>query len=447
MAYTDQEKKDIYKRWHALINMSQKALDDWAENEDRLLASINRQEAKAEGGIQSGYDSFHRIKRRKGKPLSKWSDDDFENAKQEIGFNSRMLGGKAGDPVEGTRRSKWEISLRNWGHDPSLKTSPQHAKWKSWHQKHFGQKKASVGGKMYKQSCVIAFSEIDGKKFMFKNRDRNYVPQLKVYHTHRNGVEVVYFRDEHTGWVEGINEYGIGVANAALMVLWDEKEGAKGKKKDNVTLGALGSRDANRILKALQCRDFESALDAVLYHDGGVRGHTFLSDGKRAVAVEHTAKHEAHITDLSTEAHTVRSNHGVHYPDAGYTIGENKESSHLRLQKVLDLLPNISSHENLIEELYRQRFEDQASPFNVVRRTDNMFTSSQLIYDFDQKKITLYLIPEDSEYLGYEKDFDYPGTCSFEVKRISPYEEDGSFSFRTIKANASKIASRALAKK
>jgi hypothetical protein len=135
MARTDSEKRDIYKKWHELINMSETALKSWAEDDDRLLASINRQEAKSEGGIQSGYDSFHRIKRRKKKPFKEWSDSDFDNANQEIGFNSRMLGGTPGKPVSNSGRSKWEISLRNWGHDPSLKSSPAHNKWKSWKKK------------------------------------------------------------------------------------------------------------------------------------------------------------------------------------------------------------------------------------------------------------------------------------------------------------------------
>ena len=141
-ALSDEEKKEVYDKWHGLINMSQNKLDEWAEDEDRLLASINREEAKDAGNIQSGYDSFHRIKRRKKKPFEDWSSDDFTNAKQEIGFNSRMLGGKPGQPVGDTGMSKWEISLRNWGHDPSLKSSPQHAKWKSWHKKH--DKKAMI---------------------------------------------------------------------------------------------------------------------------------------------------------------------------------------------------------------------------------------------------------------------------------------------------------------
>lgn len=43
---SDEEKRDIFKRWRALINMSQSELDSWAKDERRLLASINRQEAK-----------------------------------------------------------------------------------------------------------------------------------------------------------------------------------------------------------------------------------------------------------------------------------------------------------------------------------------------------------------------------------------------------------------
>ena len=135
-ARSDEEKKEIYDKWHKLINMSQKALDEWSDNDHRLLASINRSEAKEEGGIQSGYDSFHRIKRRKAKKFEDWSAQDFDNASQENGFNSRMLGGKPGEVVGGSGMSKWEISLKNWGHDPSLKSSPQHAKWKAWKMKH-----------------------------------------------------------------------------------------------------------------------------------------------------------------------------------------------------------------------------------------------------------------------------------------------------------------------
>lgn len=132
MARSDKEKKEIYDKWKGLINMSQEALNEWAKNPARTEASLNRERAKEEGGIQSGLDSLHRIKRRKSKPVKEWSDADFDNASQENGFNGRMIGGKIGQPVGSTGMSKWEISLRNWGHDPALSSSPANSKYKAW---------------------------------------------------------------------------------------------------------------------------------------------------------------------------------------------------------------------------------------------------------------------------------------------------------------------------
>lgn len=140
---SDQEKDEIYSDWKRLINMSKDALDKWAENPDRLKASLNRSEADSQGDIQSGYDSLHRIKRRVSKPREDWSSEDYDNAAQENGFNSRMLGNEPGAPVPDTGMSKWEISLRNWGHDPSLESSPAYGKWKQWKAKHKGKTASS----------------------------------------------------------------------------------------------------------------------------------------------------------------------------------------------------------------------------------------------------------------------------------------------------------------
>lgn len=129
---SDKEKDEIYSDWKKLINMSKSELEKWAKNPARLKASLNRDEA---GDIQSGYDSLHRIKRRVSESKDKWSDEDYDNAAQENGFNSRMLGNDPGKPVGDTGMSKWEISLRNWGHDPSKKGSPAYSKWRSWKDK------------------------------------------------------------------------------------------------------------------------------------------------------------------------------------------------------------------------------------------------------------------------------------------------------------------------
>ena len=182
---SNEEKKEIYDKWENLINMSQKSLDAWANNEHRLLASINRSEAKDEGGIQSGYDSFHRIKRRKGKKFKDWTAQDFDNATQENGFNSRMLGGKPGDPIGGSGMSKWEVSLKNWGHDPSLKSSPQHAKWKAWKKK---QNKKKEGSTVRNRSASIhnvlvahQHNQMIRRAILASGKSREFDRMRKVY--------------------------------------------------------------------------------------------------------------------------------------------------------------------------------------------------------------------------------------------------------------------------
>ncbi len=143
---TDEEKSETFKKWHDLMNMSKAQLDRWADDPDHLLASLNRQEA---GSIQSGFDSLRRIRTRITKKKDDWTADDYKAAKREISFVSRMLGNSPGDPVGDSGMSKWEISLKNWGHDPSLKSSPQYKKWKSWSSK----KKASEDVQTFRMMC------------------------------------------------------------------------------------------------------------------------------------------------------------------------------------------------------------------------------------------------------------------------------------------------------
>ena len=161
MARSDKEKKEIYDKWKGLINMSQDALEGWAKNPARLEASLNRAKAKEEGGIQSGLDSLHRIKRRKSKPVKDWTDADYDNAAQENGFNGRMLGGKIGQPVGSTGMSKWEISLRNWGHDPALSSSSANSKYKAWKKSN---KDAIMKSKAKKAKELIPYGRAKGMK-------------------------------------------------------------------------------------------------------------------------------------------------------------------------------------------------------------------------------------------------------------------------------------------
>jgi cation transport regulator ChaC len=268
---------------------------------------------------------------------------------------------------------------------------------------------------MDKNACVIALTEVGNRKIVFKNRDRNYVPTFKIYHVRaENGTEILYFQDTISGWVEGINEHGIAITNAALAVISDEKEGKKKRPGDRNRF----SGDAWRFLKALECNSLLEALHVMTHHRNGVRGHNIITDGKNTFIVEQTSLHSPKVEEI-TEKHFVRTNHGIRHPDAGYLEGEDRESSETRYNTALKAMQSYKrSPMDLVKKLYTQRIKDIHNPFNVVRKTDNMFTSNQIILDPMYKRMTVVLIDEDSIYEGYEKHFKGKEKCKFCVKRI-----------------------------
>ena len=72
--------------------------------------------------------------------------------------------------------------------------------------------------------CVILFTKINDSNIIFKNRDRFYNANVKIIHELNNGIELAYIYDEHTGWIEGINEYGIGIINSTFTIAKDHKQ-------------------------------------------------------------------------------------------------------------------------------------------------------------------------------------------------------------------------------
>lgn len=268
---------------------------------------------------------------------------------------------------------------------------------------------------------MIAVTRINGKKCVFKNRDRNYVPDIRVYHViSDNGVEILYFKDERTGWVEGINEHGIVVSNAALMVLEDEKEGTKKKSK-----AIRFSQDAHRIISALECTSLLQALHILTHMKTGVKGHTMISDERHSFVIEQTSKHEAKVDEI-LEDNFVRTNHGIHYSDAGYVSGDDRESSETRYDTMMNVLEKkLKKPEEIIKKLFALRLKDVPNPNNVVRKVpDGMFTSNQFLFDPLERKMTMYLVDKDSEFVGYEKHFKKDPKCKLEVKRVTSDKKD-----------------------
>ena len=217
---------------------------------------------------------------------------------------------------------------------------------------------------------------------MAKNRDRAYKPQLEIVHEIVDGVEIAYLRDMITDWSEGLNEYGIGVLNTALMVGYDENE------KKIVKKGGRPSKDGARIRTALTKKTLRETVETVVKM--GVKGHTFVSDPQKMVSMEMTSKHnpKLDIRDLSSD-NFVRTNHGYHYYDAGYTKGDDYLSSKIRKISAEKVLGAAEEAMDILDGLKKQ-FYASDSHLNMRRDTKKMSTSSQLMLNLTDREMTLH---------------------------------------------------------
>jgi hypothetical protein len=288
-----------------------------------------------------------------------------------------------------------------------------------------------------KTACIISVGEWGGKKCLFKNRDRNYTPQVRIYHKLIDGVEVLYMKDELTGWCEGLNEYGIGIVNSALSVKADEKAGKAGKgKSDDATIRNT-LRDGRRILKGLACKTLEDAIAAVKSHKGGLKGHTFLADPDETYSLEATWRgHDYHQRKLPQSRKHVRTNHGQFHQDAGYTEdnGEDYLSSLARRDQAMKLLRGVETPDQVAPSIYGKRRDDPSDPLNMVKLTDGMRTNTQVVMNLSDGEMLFYLVPNQVEFLGYKNDLPKKRKpkLTLKVQQYTDLDGDGQFEVEDI---------------
>ena len=249
---------------------------------------------------------------------------------------------------------------------------------------------------MPRSACIVAAGKFGDSYCLLKNRDRNYLPEVTVVHEVRDGVEVAYFQDASTGWVEGLNEFGIGIVNAALMVSRDETE------RDEVERTGKKLKDGERILKALTEKTVDAAAKSARTYKDGLKGHTIISDGKKTLYVEMPDSNDVEFDEVPLDELFVRTNHGIEFPDAGYVDGKNEKSSKTRQEAAEEVLAKVKSPEDVAPSLLRAR-EDRWEPTEMVRdnKSDRkMRTTSQMVLDLTEKKLTFYVLPGRIEFKG-----------------------------------------------
>lgn len=254
---------------------------------------------------------------------------------------------------------------------------------------------------MNKKACIIAVGDWGSHKCLLKNRDRNYTPKVKVVQELIDGVEVAYVWDTETNWSEGLNEYHIGVVNTALSVQRDENEMA------NIQTTRKKLKDGRRMQSALAQTTIDGAIHVICEYEGGVRGHNFVADLDSTYTVELkkdkvTRETSCEVKQLANEKMHVRTNHGLAYPEEGYTEGPDFESSTSRYNQALRVLKKVKEVAKIAPTLVYERKSDFKDPNNMVRDTDNMRTTTQMVVDLTALKLLFYVIPGKSKFLGVE---------------------------------------------
>jgi len=247
-------------------------------------------------------------------------------------------------------------------------------------------------------SECVAFSKKFGDDVVLgKNRDRNYTPELKVVREMSgNGIELCYMVDQDTDWSEGMNSNGIGLVNSALFVKRDEKDFDKSKKEK------APSKDGIRIRHALSKDTLTEVVKSLVNFDTGVKGHTIVSDGNKLVVIENTSRTspKVKVHDIN-KSPVVRSNHGIEHPEQGYTRGDDRVSSELRMKNASELLGKEKNYKEIFPQFYNHT-QEMGPKYDLVRAQNKLWTSSQILMNLNKKEMILYLIPGAVKFVGVE---------------------------------------------
>ncbi len=264
--------------------------------------------------------------------------------------------------------------------------------------------------------CTVAAVRLKDGIVLAKNRDRGYTAKMNVIHEIVDDVEMVYWHDINTDWSEGMNEYGIGIVNASLLVKDDEKESDKIKKKQeddensyDETEVEKKATDGVKIREALKQKKLFDAIKSIVSFVGkddrnvGVKGNTIVAQKDNVYIVEETSQDSPIINKFNKDEKVmVRTNHGIFHKNAGYTKGIKKKSSHMRMDVAEVNLEDAQTDQDVIDTLKTQYTKNKfLNPYRL-NNNFNMQTVGQIMMNLNKKEVTIRMDEEFGVFEGIE---------------------------------------------
>ena len=109
----ENEKKDIYKEFNELVNMSASELEKWLKTEESKEVGWDSGD-----GESVGHKSGEKIISILHKKKDELTEPDYKHMQKVIGYIKRHSAQKPNGNVADTN---WNYSLKNWGHNYNKK--------------------------------------------------------------------------------------------------------------------------------------------------------------------------------------------------------------------------------------------------------------------------------------------------------------------------------------
>ena len=245
--------------------------------------------------------------------------------------------------------------------------------------------------------CTVVGGSISADIILAKNRDRKQHPTVSIVRKQSSqGTEMLLMIDKSSKYVEGMNEYGIGILNSTLS-----------NQEDSRVYTNYNKRQGSIIHRALCCDSLDEAIGIIATHSGGLEGHTFIGDPTRLYLIELQQGQEAIVKQLDpTSGWDARTNHGVQYPDAGYMPRDGKSyMSSMHRQALAEVELNAAENEKDVLKILRQQHYDTNSTLNLFQRRGpespdfQHNTTSQILFNLSKLIVNFHYY---SEFIDYQ---------------------------------------------
>lgn len=292
-----------------------------------------------------------------------------------------------------------------------------------------------------------------------KNRDRNYKPTIYIRQDNKEGTEATFIVDSVTKYSEGVNEYGLGILNAATSVKNDESEVAaarryaKDKKKK---IGDYKAPDGIILRHALRYKTPKEAAEYLISKE--FKGHTLIFNQEECYILEggsnkedfdkHTKltainpqhewsgiRYDYKLKKISKDKTIVRTNHGQFLPWIGYQKNSDdikelmsRTSSETRHATTIKNMEDVTTPDEMLEAISDCSNKD--TQLNPVRRGDyqnrtKLKTTGQLCIIPKNKELIYIPIWCYSDSTNFDKVNSSKTETFFTLKGFKPYKEYG----------------------